>query len=166
MEVKNYSKIKDFYIKNDSIDFYNFKLKIFDEFSIYIINESTNFFYISLKHFELINIFEYFTREEFDFDPPKISFFNFRAKERIIAFNDLAIKIFKINDNNELMKESLDELKLKGLDLTFFKNKKYTLDKIISLDDKGKLVIIYKEFYSFFQDKYFFKTHIKISNNY
>jgi len=45
-----------------------------------------------------------------------------------------------------------------------FNKKQYCFNYIESLDDSGKYAIGYSQFYQFFRDKYFFKTHIKMVN--
>ena len=163
-DIKSLSIIKQFDIKNKQI-YEEYYLIVLNEFTLLILFVSGLIYNISLKYYQLETIIEAFDKNEIDFNSEiKINVFDFQNKKKFLIFNNLCIKLFGFNPPYEIIEENINDEKYKYLELDKFNKKKYCFNYIQSLNDSGKYVIGYSQFYQFFRNKCFFKTHIKIVN--
>ena len=161
-DINSLSIIKQFDIKSKYYG--NYYINILNEFTLIILFNSGMLYNISLKNFQIEEIIEVF--DEIDntdyFSQLNINTFNFKNDKKLVIFNHYKIKLFGFYPPHEIIEENLNDDKYKYLDLDMFNKKNYCLNYIETLNDSGKYVIGYSQFYQFFLHKYFFKTHIKI----
>ena len=161
-DINSLSIIKQFDIKSKYYG--NYYINILNEFTLIILFNSGMLYNISLKNFQIEAIIEVF--DEIDntdyFSQLNINTFNFKNDKKLVIFNHYKIKLFGFYPPHEIIEENLNDDKYKYLDLDMFNKKNYCLNYIETLNDSGKYVIGYSQFYQFFLHKYFFKTHIKI----
>ena len=162
-DIKSLSIIKKFDINKKIYEEYY--LLVLDEFTLIILFASGLLYNISLKNFQLETIIEAFDKNEMGlYSDLNINVFDFQNEKKLLIFNNLKIKLFGFNPPYEIIEENINDDKYKFLELDMFNKKKYCFNFIESLNNSGKYVIGYSQFYQFFKNKYLFKTHIKIVN--
>ena len=162
-DIKSLSIIKKFDINKKIYEEYY--LLVLDEFTLIILFASGLLYNISLKNFQLETIIEAFDKNEMDlYSDLNINVFDFQNEKKLLIFNNLKIKLFGFNPPYEIIEENINDDKYKILELDMFNKKKYCFNYIESLNNSGKYVLGYSQFYQFFRNKYLFKTHIKIVN--
>lgn len=166
LDINSLSIIKQFDI--DSKFYEKYYLVLLNESTLMLLFISGIMYNISLNTNQLITVIEAFDKLDIDNNNTnndlKINVFKFQNEKKIIIFNDFAIKLFGFNPPYEFFEENINDDKYKFLELDMFNKKEYCFNYIESLDDSGKYIIGYSQFYQFFKDKFFFKTHIKILN--
>ena len=163
-DIKSLSIINRFDIDSKYYEQYN--LNILNEYILIIVFNSVIIYIISLKTNQVITIIEVFNNNDdngdFYYSEIHINFCNFKNEKKFVIFNHYKIKLFRFYPPYEIIEEVLNDAKYKDLELDMFNKKNYCLNYIETLNDSGKYAIGYSQFYQFFQQKYFFKTYIKI----
>ena len=162
-DIKSLSIIKQFDIQSKYYE--DYYINILNEYTLIILFTSGIIYNVSLKFFQVETIIEAFDKNDIDYySKLKINVFDFQNVKKFVIFNDFKIKLFGFYPPNEIIEENINDDKYKYLELDMFNKKKYCFNYIESLNDSGKYVIGYSQFYQFFSQKYFLKTYIKIVN--
>ena len=159
-DIKNFSIVKK--IKFRYYDDYDYTLKIINDYFLMVIFRYGKVLNISLKTYQMVNYFD--LSANLKYDNIKYIFFNKGIEKKIIIFDDINIKIFKINNHLDFIEENKNDEKYNLIKLEKFKNENYYLSCIKPLDNKGKYIIGYTKKYSFFEYKYYLREKLKIIN--